>query len=189
MKTVFISQSHLHQAYYSFYNLICPHRLGLVLIHHASVVFSTLPRWKSVKVLRRGRYEQLWSQYIKSVFSREGFDQAEFSKDPGQLISILGPSPEEVGPWHSATLQTGSVYEGWCSQTLSSDDSCFNTGGLKFVRGKKPQKYNKTNKQEQFLFEYKVWSEMQQTTTSQIPLWCLQIASFVQNPKTLHLQS
>lgn len=38
------------------------------------------------------------------LFFSWGFDQAEFSKDPGQFISIFGPSPVEVTPWRSMTL-------------------------------------------------------------------------------------
>lgn len=44
-----------------------------------------------------------------------GFNQDEFSKDPGQLISIFGPSPAEVTPCRGMTLQTVSVM-------FSSDD-------------------------------------------------------------------
>lgn len=72
-----------------------------------------------------------------------GFDQAEFSKDPGQLISIFGPSPAEVTPWHSMTLQTVSVHEGLYSLMFSSDDLGFNTGDLRFGSGTKPHKYTK----------------------------------------------
>lgn len=89
-------------------------------------MISTLPRCHSemrpIGAIMRPIHQ------ICLYFSR-GFDWAEFSNDPGQLISIFGSSPVEVTLWHCVTAQTALVYdEGLYSLKFCLDDLGFNTG-------------------------------------------------------------